>query len=124
EESAKEKKTETALLRLELTQAEFENIDRTYQLWKKQEKDRALPSGDAYLNAMEFMTKVIEGLNQCGEKARLYRPTRSEREEIASRHDAARRLLEYIKMMRKKNEELHIDDAAFPWQWRPMIQMP
>jgi hypothetical protein len=125
EESPKEKKSEeeTALLRLELTQAEFETINRTYQLWKKYLKDRELPNGDAYLNAMEFMTKVTEGLNQCGEKARLYKPTRGEREEIASR-DAARRLAEYVKAMRKKNEELHVNDAVFPWQWRPIIQMP
>ncbi len=127
EESEKEKKNnkdETAILRFELTQAEFEKTQKTYQIWDKYVRDRALPNRDAYLNTMEFLTKVVEGLNQCGEKTRLYKPTLSEQGEIASRYETPRRMLEYIRMLRKKNEELHISDVEFPWQWRPMIQAP
>ncbi len=126
-ENEKEKKTnknETAIMRFELTQAEFEATYKTYQLWEKQVKDHKLPNRNAYFNALEFLTRVADGLNQCGEKASLYRPTRSEQDEIASRYALPRRMLEYIRMLRKKNEDLHISDADFPWQWRPMIQMP
>ena len=27
-------------------------------------------------------------------------------------------------MTRKKNDELHVTDATFPWVWRPLIQLP
>lgn len=124
EKEKKADKDETVIMRFELTQSEFETTHKTYQTWDKYVKDRALPNQDAYLNAKEFLTRVVEGLNQCGEKARLYKPTRSEQDEIASSYDPPRRMLEYMRMMRKKNDALHIDDAVFPWQWRPMIQAP
>jgi hypothetical protein len=127
EESEKEKKPgkeETVIVRFELTQAEFETTYKIYQTWDKYVHDRALPYSDPYQNGMEFLKRAAEGLNRCGEKAQLYRPTEREQEEVFSKYDPPRRMLEYIRMLRKKNEELHIDDVEFPWQWRPMIQAP
>lgn len=127
EESEKEKKNskeETVVLRFELTQPEYETIHKKYETWDKHLKDRTLPHADPYLNGMEFFGKVAECLNRCGEKADLYRPTEREREEIVSKYGPSQRLLEYIRMIRKKNDLMHVSDAVFPWQWRPMIQAP
>jgi hypothetical protein len=129
EESEKEKekknnKEETVFLRFELTQSEFEAAQKVFQTWDKYLKDRALPHADPYLNGMEFSWKLAESLNQCGEKANLYRPAQSERDEIVSKYAPPQRLLEYIRVMRKKNDVMHVNDAVFPWQWRPMIQAP
>jgi|SRR5215213_902301 len=112
------------IARFELTRAEFEATHKIYQAWEKSAKTNVLPAGDPYMNGMEFLRAAAEGLNPCGEKAKLLRPTQRERDEIASGFAPLQRPLEYIRLMRKKNEELHIKDVAFPWQWRPMIQSP
>ncbi|HSE96906.1 MAG TPA: hypothetical protein VLD57_01465 [Blastocatellia bacterium] len=127
EESEKEKKNnkeENIVLRFELTRSEFEAIHNEYETWNKYLKDRALPHVDPYLNAMEFLKRVAEGLDECGENTDLFRPEQAERDEIASLFDPPRRPTEYIKIMRKKNAQLHVSDAVFPWQWRPIIKAP
>jgi hypothetical protein len=117
-------KDPVVIARFELTQTEFDKTHKLYQLWEKNAETKALPHGDPYLNGMEFLSKAAEGLNPCGEKARLQRPTQRERDEIASKYNPAQHQLEYIKVMRKKNEELHVTDGAFPWGWRPSLQVP
>jgi hypothetical protein len=120
----KSDKDEKVIARFELTEAEYQAARELYQAWEKHVKEQELPHADPYLNGMEFLSKAADGLNQCGEKIKLYRPTRSERDEIASRYNPSQHPLEYIRMMRKKNLELHVADGAFPWGWRPIIQLP
>lgn len=127
EKREKEKKSnndENVIVRFELTQAEFETTYKTYKDWDKQVKSQALPHKDPYLNAIEFLTKTSEGLNQCGEKSKLDRPTARERDESVSKHSLSQQPLEFIRLMRRKNNELHVADRAFPWGWRPLIQSP
>jgi hypothetical protein len=124
EEEKKGSKDENVIARFELTRAEFEAMHKIYQAWEKSVKANSLPDADPYLNGMEFLRAAAEGLNQCGEKAKLMRPSQRERDEIAARFAPLQRPLEYIRLIRKNNEELHIKDLAFPWQWRPMIQSP
>jgi hypothetical protein len=111
------------LMRFELTPAEFETTHQIYQTWNKQAKAKALPYADAYLNGMEFLRQVAESLNRCGEKVKLLQLTQRERDEMVAKHTLPQYTLEYIRAMRKKNDELHVNDAVFPWQWRPMIQV-
>lgn len=122
----KDKKTkeEIVIVRFELTQAEFETTHGIYQLWEKQAKAQTLPQPDPYANALEFLRVAAEGLNQCGEKIGLHRPQQREREELVSRYTRSQRPMEYIRMLSKKNEELNVSDATFPWFWRPLLQVP
>ena len=127
EENEKEKKNkqdEIVVMRFELTEAEFEKTHKTYETWDEHVKERKLPEADPYRNAMGFLKEAVEGLNQCGEKAKLYRLTQRERDELVARHKTPQQPLEYIRMTRKKNDELHVTDAIFPWIWQPMIQLP
>ncbi|HKY03940.1 MAG TPA: hypothetical protein VJQ56_03570 [Blastocatellia bacterium] len=124
EKDKKRDKGENVIARFELTQAEFETTYKTYKNWSKQTKSQTLPQADPYLNAVAFLAEAFEGLNQCGEKARLYKPTAGERDQIVSGSNPSQRPLEFIKAMRKRNDELHVADRAFPWGWRPMIQSP
>jgi hypothetical protein len=117
-------KDEKVIVRFELTEAEYEATREIYQAWEKRVKTQELPHADPYLNGMEFLSKTADGLNQCGEKIKLQRPTRGERDEIASRHTPSQHPLEFVRMMRKKNLELHVSDGAFPWGWRPIIELP
>jgi hypothetical protein len=127
EESEKDKKKdkpENVIMRFELTRTEFEKTQETYKKWDEYVRDNKLPHGDAYLNVMEFLAKAADGLNLCGEKVKLYRPTQRERDELLSKHNPLQRPLEYIRIMRKRNDEMHVNDVVFPWRWRPTIELP
>jgi hypothetical protein len=119
------RKQETiVIVRLELTEAEFEKTHQTHQIWKKLVTTHKLPHVDPYLNVMEFLTRAAEGINQCGDKAKMNRPTRFERDEIVAKLDPPKQPLEYVRITRKKNEELHVTNSMYPWVWRPLIQQP
>lgn len=127
EESERDKKTrkdETVIARFELSEAEFERTHETYQMWENFVTTQKLPHADPYLNGMEFLSKAAEGFKQCGDKVKMKRPTRSELDEIAAKLNPAQRLLEYVRITRKKNEELHVTNSMYPWVWRPLIQQP
>jgi len=120
----KKSKEEIVIVRFELTNAEFETTHGIYQLWDEYAKTHTLPQSDPHANALEFLRRAAEGLNQCGEKVKLQRPTQREREELVSRYTPPLRPMEYIRMLRKKNDELNVSDATFPWFWRPSLQIP
>jgi hypothetical protein len=125
-ESDKDKKgekDENVFVRIELTQAEFEATHNIYQAWDKYVKTHALPNSDPYVNALDFLKRVAESFDQCGEKVKLQSLTQRERDETVSKHNPPRRPLEYIRAMRKKNDELHVNNRSFPWGWRPMLQL-
>lgn len=116
-------KDDSVFMRIELNQAEFERTHKLYEEWGKQVKENKLPNADPYINGMEFLRKVAQSINECEEKLKLRSLTSNERDEIVSKHTIAQFLLEYISGMKKNNTDLHVDNAVFPWGWRPMIQM-
>lgn len=128
EESEKDKKStkqeESVIARFELTEAEFERTHEIYQIWAKYVTTQKLPNGDPYLNGMEFLSKAAEGFNQCGDKVKMNRLTQRERDEIAAKLNPPQQPLEYIRITRKKNKELHVTNSMYPWVWRPLIQQP
>lgn len=121
EDKKKSRKGETALMRLELTASEFERTHKVFAIWDNEVKSRSLPQNDPYLNVMEFMRRAVEPLNQCGEKLKLDKVTRTA-ERLVTKDDLRLRPLEFIRAMRKKNEDLHVSDRFFPWGWRPVLQ--
>jgi len=127
EDSEKDRKggkdEENIIVRFELTESDFDTSHGIYQIWEKYVATRKLPYADPYQNGLEFLSKATEGLRQCGDKVKLNRPTRLEREEIA-RLNPPQQMIEYIRMTRKQNGELHVSNSMFPWVWRPLIQQP
>jgi hypothetical protein len=117
----KSNKDESVFMRLELNEAEFQISHDLYQTWDRYAKARSLPNADPYMNAVEFLKRVAESLNQCEEKVKLL--ALSQREEIISKNNLPQFLLEYVKVMRKKNDELHVSNRVFPWGWRPALQL-
>jgi hypothetical protein len=109
-------KASDVMMRLELTEAEFERSHMVFETWEKYEKDRALPHRDPYLNGMEFLKGAAENLNQCDEKLKLHTI-----EGGAAAGNPHQQTVEYVRMMRKKNEDLHVTDRNFPEDWRPLI---
>jgi hypothetical protein len=124
EKDRKEKKEETVMMRFELTQTEFASTRSLFEIWEKQLKTNSLPHSSPYQNHMEFLSRAIDGLNPCGAKTSLYKPTQRERDEIVARQQPMQQPFEFTKHLRQKNAELHVDDAMFPWGWRPLLQVP
>jgi hypothetical protein len=109
-------KDSDVMMRLELTEAEFERSQKVLETWEKYVQDRALPHRDPYLNGMEFLKGVAENLNQCDEKLKLDTPDSG-----AVARNPHQQTVEYVRAMRKKNEDLHVTDRNFPDDWRPTL---
>lgn len=111
------------MMRLELTESDFERTHKIFETWGQFVKAKALPDSNPYLNAMEFLTKTAQSLNQCEERVKLHKPDTSKPDDVITRHKVPQRPVEYIRLMRKKNDEIHVTDAAFPWAWRPTLEL-
>jgi hypothetical protein len=111
------------MMRLELTESDFERTHKVFETWTQFVKAKALPNSNPYLNAMEFLTKTAQSLNQCEERVKLHKPDTSKPDDVITRHDVTQRPVEYIRLMRKKNDEIHVTDGTFPWAWRPTLEL-
>jgi hypothetical protein len=110
------KKDYDVMLRLELTDAEFERSHKVFKAWTEFARIRKLPLADPYLNGMEFLKSVAGNLNLCDEKLKL--PATSG---VTAGQASNQQALEYIKEMKKKNKNLHVTDGMFPLGWRPLL---
>jgi hypothetical protein len=104
------------MLRLELSEAEFERSHKVFETWAEYARTSKLPHHDPYLNGMEFLKSAAENLNQCDEKLKLDATTGA-----ATAQNSHPQTLEYVRAMRKKNKNLHVTDGMFPSDWRPML---
>ncbi|HXF41993.1 MAG TPA: hypothetical protein VN687_19910 [Blastocatellia bacterium] len=128
EDSERDKKNlkgeESLLARFELTEAEFETARETFLKWDKNVSTHKLPHSDAYLNAVEFFSRAVEGVRPCGDNVKINKLTQRELEEIIAKLNPPQQPFEYISLMRKKNEVQHVTNSMYPWVWRPLIQQP
>ena len=111
------------MMRLELSESEFYRTHKIFETWEGYVKAKALPNADPFVNAMEFLTKVAESINQCDDKIRLHKQDPSKPDDLITRHKVTQRPLEYIRLMRKKNDQFHVSDATFPRSWRPVVEL-
>ncbi len=109
-------KVSDAMLRLELSEAEFERSHRVFEAWTELARSAKLPYADPYLNGLEFLKSVAVNLNQCEERIKLDTTGGG-----AVAQEPGRQALEYVKALRKKNKSLHVTDAMFPLDWRPTL---
>lgn len=120
----KGKPEEIVTMRLELTGSDFQKNHKVFEEWDKSITNRTLPPEGPYPNAMEIIKKAADSLGPCGENIKLQKLDRTTADEINSKYSPPERPFEYIRLMRKKNYELHVPDKLFPWNWRPTIQVP
>jgi hypothetical protein len=104
------------MMRMELTEAEFERSYKVFEAWTEFARVAKLPHKDPYLNGMEFLKSAAENLNQCDEKLKLHTT-----DGAAAARNPHQQTLEYIRMIRKKNDDLHVTDRDFPTDWRPTL---
>jgi hypothetical protein len=109
-------KDSDVMLRLELSEVEFERSHMVFESWTEFSQSAKLPHSDPYLNALEFLKSAAENLNQCEEKLKLDKAAGA-----ATSQNSAQPPLEYIRMMRKKNKDSHVTNGMFPEDWRPAL---
>jgi hypothetical protein len=109
-------KDSDVMMRIELTEAEFERSYKVFEAWAEFARIAKLPHKDPYLNGMEFLKTAAENLNLCDEKLKLHKT-----DGAAAARNPHQQTLEYVRMMRKKNEDLHVTDRDFPTDWRPTL---
>lgn len=113
------RKDSDVMIRLELSEAEYIRTYKVFKTWDKRVRDKTLLYDDPYLNVMEFLRRTAESLNQCGEKVKLHKMTWSQWDEVVTKHHLPLHPLEYIRIMRRTNDGLHVTDGKFPTDWRP-----
>ncbi|HEV2705355.1 MAG TPA: hypothetical protein VGV59_05495 [Pyrinomonadaceae bacterium] len=113
------RKESDVMIRFELTEAEYVRTHKVFKTWEKRVQNKTLLYDDPYLNAMEFLRRTAESLNQCGEKVNLHKLTWHTNDKIVTQYNVPQHPLEYIRDMRKKNDQLHVTDERFPTNWRP-----
>ena len=113
------RKDSDVMIRLELSEAEYVRTHKVFETWDKRVREKTLLYDDPYLNVMEFLRRTAESLNQCGNKVTLHKLNWSQWDEVVTKHQLPLHPLEYIRIMRKRNDQLHVTDDKFPTDWRP-----
>jgi hypothetical protein len=114
--AAESEKDSDVMMRIELTEAEFERSYKVFEAWAEFARIAKLPHKDHYLNGMEFLKSAAENLNLCDEKLKLQTT-----DGAAAARNPHQQTLEYVRMMKKKNDDLHVTDRNFPTDWRPTL---
>ena len=65
---------------------------------------------------MEFLKSAAESFNQCDKKLELHTI-----DGVTAAQNPHQQTLEYVRVMRKNNDALHIIDRDFPTDWRPTV---
>jgi len=111
-------KESDVMMRFELNEAEFWKTHKVFETWIEYARTATLPHNNPYLNGMEFFRRAAESLNQCEDKVKL--PIFANPMDNRNPHQ---HLLEYIRVMRKNNKDLHVTNGMIPSDWFP-IQLP
>ena len=112
----------TALFRIELSPVEFAAINEVFKGFVEQAKVRATPT-DPSLQTLDLMSSLIDRLGSCEKTEKLRKIDRTVADQALSQRPASQRPMEYIKMLKSRNGELHVPDSKVPWSWRPMLQL-
>jgi len=104
------------MLRLEINAAQYERGLRILLEWERRVRERALLYPPrTHLNNVLLVKSVVESLNQCGERIRMYKLNYLHPEDwISDKYPPPFLPFNYFKELRRLNESEHVGDAAFP----------
>jgi hypothetical protein len=114
---------QSAIIRIEITPAEFERTHKVFERWEKDAKAGRLQGDDPYVNGIEFLKRTVDRLDQCSHKLKLEQSNPKEPGQVV-RKDLRQQPIDYIRMIRKGNDTWHVPNSSFPWSWRPTVQLP
>ena len=110
------RKDSDVMLRLKITEAQYERSLKIIRTWERRAREGTLLYPDIELSNILLVKQVTEGLNQCGEKIKLYNldwGVNDHISEITAKNPASRAPFMYFKELRRLNEPLHVRDEQF-----------
>ncbi|PYP88381.1 MAG: hypothetical protein DMF61_07260 [Blastocatellia bacterium AA13] len=119
EEFMKERNSKTdVMLRIEITQSEFDRSLAILRDWRRRAEERTLPYPPAqprglYVDTSVLLKQIAENLNQCVQRIKLYDLNWRSDDEVAVNYNARQVPFQYLKRLRELNEERHVRDQEF-----------
>jgi hypothetical protein len=107
------RKDSDVMLRLEITEAQYERGLKIVRTWARRVREDALLYPDLFLDNVLLAKQVTESLNQCGDKFKLYKLDWSLSDHISQHNTASRATFVFFKELRRLNESLHVRDEQF-----------
>jgi hypothetical protein len=107
------------MLRLEISGAQYERDLKIVRTWVRRAQEEELLYPDPNLDNILLVKQVTEGLNQCGEKIKLYNLDWGLKDTITENNPVSRTPFLYFKELRRLNESLHVSDAKFMERTQP-----
>jgi hypothetical protein len=107
------------MLRLEISEAQYERDLKFVRTWVRRAQEGELLYPDPNLDNILLVKQVTEGLNQCGEKIKLYNLDWGLKDTISENNPPSRAPFLYFKELRRLNESLHVTDAKFMERMQP-----
>lgn len=117
------RKDSDVMLRLEITEAQYERALKIVRTWARRVREGDLLYPDLFLDNVLLAKQVTESLNQCGDKFKLYKLDWSLSDHISQHNTASRATFVFFKELRRLNESLHVRDEQFHNQ-SPSRQRP
>jgi hypothetical protein len=107
------RKDSDVMLRLEITEAQYERGLKIVRTWARRVREGDLLYPDLFLDNVLLAKQVTESLNQCGDKFKLYKLDWSLSDHISQHNTASRSTFVFFKELRRLNESLHVRDEQF-----------
>ncbi len=103
------------MFRLEITLAQYQRGLKILQTWERRvREDATLYPRTSYLNNILLVKELVESLNHCSEKIKMYKLSYLQDEDwITEKYGSPFVPFNFFKELRRLNESLHVRDEEF-----------
>lgn len=110
-----EKDPRRALLRLEISEPQYERVLRILHTWARRARENELLyPDDVFMNNILLVKQATEALNRCREAIKLYKLDWSLEDHISENNPSSHVPLLALEELRRRNPTLHVPDNAMP----------
>ena len=102
-----------AMLRIEVTGAEYERALAVLRAWERRVREHAMLYEVPYLNSIVFMEQLARSLNKCGDRIRVQKLNWNVGDRITASHNLPQVPFFYIRELRHENDTLHLQNEEF-----------
>jgi hypothetical protein len=107
-----------AMLRIELSEAEYRRTYAVFASWDERARTRSLPAADPFRLVSEFIGEALDRLNLCGPAIQLPEAGAAAPAGADDR-SLPQHALVIIQWLRAMNGRRHVTDGEFPAAWQP-----